>query len=269
MNCADVENLIERYISSDLPPEERAALDDHCRFCPECRALVGELEEAAALVYLALPQVEPPPRLRQRVLASARAANGAAPFPIAPPRPRRLSWFRRLSLTQIAAAMSAASLALALGLGSWVVALQGEVSRQAAENQRLDAQVTRQRYSVYALRESVTMLTGQNKVERVVNGSPNAPEARGLIYYDPGAEKAMMVTSQLPPPAADRCYQVWLRNQNGVVSAGQLQFDENGAGYAVLHAPSPLDQFQWAGISLEPVGGSPQPTGPRMMGGPL
>jgi anti-sigma-K factor RskA len=266
MNCADVEHQLERYISSDLPPEERAALDDHCRACPACRALVSELEEAAALVYLALPQVEPPPRLRQRLLAAAHAADRPAR---APAPARRPPWYRRLNPTRLAVAMSGVSLALALGLGGWVVVLSAEVNRQAAENQRLTAQVARQRYSVYALRESVAMLTAQNKIERVVSGSDNAPQARGLIYYDPGAEKAMLVTSRLPPPAPDRVYQVWLRNRHGVVSAGQLQFDESGAGYAVLHAPGPLDQFEVVGISLEPSGGSPQPTGPRMMGGPL
>jgi anti-sigma-K factor RskA len=79
----------------------------------------------------------------------------------------------------------------------------------------------------------------------------------------------MLVASELPRLEPDRTYQVWLRGKDGVVSAGLLRVDDRGTGYAVLDPSVPLDQFETVGISVEPVGGSPQPTGPRMLLGSL
>jgi hypothetical protein len=150
-----------------------------------------------------------------------------------------------------------------------VVTLRNDVNRLAAENAGLSQQVAHQRYAMYALRESLGLMNSTARTERPLRGSEAAPEARGVVYYIPQERLAMLVTSQLPRPAPDRSYQVWLRGSSGVVSAGLLTFDEGDVGYAVLHVPAPVGEFQWVGISNEPAGGSPQPTGQRMMNGTL
>ena len=60
-----------------------------------------------------------------------------------------------------------------------------------------------------------------------------------------------------------------LRRKYGVVSAGLLRMDDRGTGYAVLESSQSIDHYETIGVSLEPAGGSPQPTGPRVMNGSL
>ena len=233
---------------------------------PDLREQFQELEEGAALVWLTVAQVEPPTGLRDRVMAAVRSAPSPAvssPTPPASatgPAARRLPW--RFSLTQLAAALSALALALALALGGWVAALQGDLNRQAADNARLRDQLSRQRDALY-------VLMSPTLVERPLTGGDGAPYARGRAYLDPTRRQGMVVASDLPMLEPGRAYQVWLRGKDGVVSAGLLRVDDRGTGYALLEPTGALDQFEMIGISLEPAGGSPEPTGPRMLSGSL
>src|SRR6266851_8755442 len=71
MTHEDMSGLYELYALGVLEPEEREEIESHvARECPECRA---ELRKAMALntAMAALPDaVDPPRRLRKRVLAS-------------------------------------------------------------------------------------------------------------------------------------------------------------------------------------------------------
>ena len=260
MTCAEFTALVEDYVTGGLEPAERAALDEHADGCADCRRRLRALQEATAAVWLTLPQRDPPAALRSRILHAARTqAPPVAAVPI--PLPRRRSR-PRFSLTALAAALSALSLALALGLGVWVAALHGETSRLAAQNARLSEQIVRQRDALY-------VLMSPTRQERPLAGGEAAPQARGMIYLDPARSQGMVIASDLPPLDPDKAYQVWLRGKGSVVSAGLLRVDDRGTGYAVLDPPAPLDEFEGIGISLEPAGGSVQPTGPRMLFGAL
>lgn len=265
MTCAEFADQLEDYLNGSLAVAERLAVEAHAVLCPPCGHMLREMQEAAALVWLAVPQVEPPPRLRERILSAARAdllapaVAASQPAPVPVPASRR-RW--RLTLGHLAAAVSTLALALALGLGGWMLALQGELARQAAENMQLREQLSRQRDALY-------VLMSPTLVERPLAGGEAAPNARGRVYIDPNRRQGMIVVSQLPRLAPDHSYQVWLRGKGGVVSAGLLRMDDRGTGYALLEATQPFDQFEAIGISLEPAGGSPQPTGPRMLLGSL
>jgi anti-sigma factor ChrR (cupin superfamily) len=53
-----------------LSPEERAAVERHLAECAACRDELSHASEMLAMVALDLPPVEPPPALRDRLLAS-------------------------------------------------------------------------------------------------------------------------------------------------------------------------------------------------------
>jgi anti-sigma-K factor RskA len=253
MTCAEFATHVEDYVTGALDPEERAAIETHASACPTCGPVLRELQEAATRVWLALPQVDPPPRLRARILKATHAQTPVAVTPARRPR---------LSLAAIAAALSLLSLIAALGLGGWALALQNELNRLSSQNARLTSQLAWQRDALY-------VLMSPTRQERQLAGSEAAPEARGLVYLDPSRSQGMVIASHLPPLTADKSYQIWLRGQGGIVSAGLLRVDEHGTGYAILEPAGTFSQFETIGISLEPAGGSPQPTGPRMLGGGL
>jgi anti-sigma-K factor RskA len=252
---------VDAYVDGSLPPAARREIEQHAALCPPCSRLLRELQEAAAVVWLSVPQVEPPSALRTRVLAAAGAV-------VASPSPRAANWADllrprwRWTGAQAAAALSGLCLLGILALGGWVWQLNGEVERQAADNARLRDQIGRQRDALY-------VLMSPTLVERSLQGGDAAPHARGRVLLDPQRRQGMLVASDLPRLEPDRTYQVWLRGPDGVVSAGLLRIDDRGTGYAVLDPTIPLDRFETVGISLEPAGGSEQPTGPRMLLGSL
>ena len=65
-------HLTATYALAALPPTQSQAFARHLTRCEECRGEVDRLLDAAASLALALPPVDPPPALRQRIIAATR-----------------------------------------------------------------------------------------------------------------------------------------------------------------------------------------------------
>jgi hypothetical protein len=89
------------------------------------------------------------------------------------------------------------------------------------------------------------------------------------LLLQAGISDAILVVQDLPPLKPDRVYQLWLRRGESRDNGGTFQVDEQGFGIVFIHAPYPLSAYHRAGITEEPVGGSPGPTSPGVLGGPL
>jgi anti-sigma-K factor RskA len=68
------EDEVASYALGVLTPSEARALEDHMRDCDRCRAQLEWLAPAVAALPVSVPQLEPPRRLRRRVMAAARAS---------------------------------------------------------------------------------------------------------------------------------------------------------------------------------------------------
>jgi anti-sigma factor RsiW len=101
MTCEKFEDLLPAYADGELGAEDRAAVESHLRSCPGCSLLLGCLRTTDASLG-AIPDVEPSPELRRRLLA----IPSGKPF-----FGRALDLFLRPSLQPFYAA---ASIALAL-----------------------------------------------------------------------------------------------------------------------------------------------------------
>ncbi len=112
--------------------------------------------------------------------------------------------------------------------------------------------------------------TTDNQVNLVhLSGTEQSPQARGTLTISRGETLAQLQVSGLPPLPADAQYQLWLirdgvRSNGGVFSVGP-----DGKAQLIVTAESPLDSFHAFGITVEPYGGSPGPTGPKVLGGKL
>ena len=70
-------------------------------------------------------------------------------------------------------------------------------------------------------------------------------------------------------PAPGQAYQVWLITPGRAVSAGVLPVEANGRASAVFDPPAALPRpVVRATITLEPMGGSPAPTGEALLVAP-
>lgn len=92
-------------------------------------------------------------------------------------------------------------------------------------------------------------------------GLQAAPQSSAKIYWDIQRSR-WVVTADLPPAPEGKTYQLWFLTQSAKVSAGLIKATPTGQGFAVLDVPPNLGQVNAAAITLEPEGGSAQPTLP-------
>ena len=110
----EVHALVGPYALDALDEGEERSFEQHLALCARCREELAGLREAAASLAYAAPPTAPPPELKQRILAQARAER-----PNVVPLKRRRNWTPALG----AAAAIAACAAVALGI--WAFSLSG------------------------------------------------------------------------------------------------------------------------------------------------
>ncbi len=82
-------------------------------------------------------------------------------------------------------------------------------------------------------------------------------------------EHGSLVVDGLPLLDESQQYQLWLIRDGVRTSGGVFSVYDEGYGLLKIDAPDPLISYQAAGITIEPAGGSPGPTGERVLGGDL
>lgn len=125
----------------------------------------------------------------------------------------------------------------------------------------------------YLLRQQVNELqaqapSGYMQVIRL-EGSDIAPETSGYVMVFKNQNYGSLAVTHAPLLEADQQYQIWLIKDGIRTSGGVFSVNETGYGNLLVSADQPLDSFQSFGITIEPLGGSPQPTGDKVLGGEL
>lgn len=253
MNCSDFVELREAAAIGALEPEDARRLAEHTAVCVSCRWEIERLSSVVELLALAAPQVEPPARLKHRILEIA-AIEDKAPVQIT--SRRRLS--RAWAIGKFGLMASAAALVLALGIGSWANGLISELQEQRRLNTALADELQNRD-------ELVQLISSRAELLGLLNGTQEAPFARGRMYAASENNTALIIVDQLQPLPADRVYQVWLMHGGMREDAGTFTVDENGRGKWLIHATGNLSGYQAASVTEEPVGGSLKPTSPRLL----
>ncbi len=95
-----------------------------------------------------------------------------------------------------------------------------------------------------------------------LEGQEVAPSASANIYWDV-AEKRWVVSADLPPAPEGKVYQLWVITSNDQkLSVGLIEPDNKGHDFTVFDMSSNVPDVAAAAITLEPKGGSEQPTMP-------
>ena len=90
-----------------------------------------------------------------------------------------------------------------------------------------------------------------------------------MLVISSDGEHGTLVVDGLPPLDASQQYQLWLIQDGQRTSGGIFSVDGEGYGSLWITSPKPLISYQAVGITVEPAGGSPAPTGERVLGGEL
>jgi hypothetical protein len=233
---------------------------------PEQQHEISELREVAALLPLALPLPNVPEIIRDRLFVriSAEAQSASVDsdetqaelqtdgstepyeesakvlaFTHAPRREASATRWLLLAATVL--------LTFTSGYLLWRnYHLQNENSQLARENERVRNEV----------REIVSPAT-----RIVAMAGKEAPEASAKVVWDTTRQTWVIYIFNLPPPPTDKQYQLWYVKGDAKISAAV--FDTNPTGEKVLKLDLPPDVVKGlaaTAVTLEPKGGSPQPT---------
>ena len=249
-----MDELLPAYALHALGQHERALVEEHIVQCATCRRALSEYQDVAEELLYAAPQTPAPAHLRADLVRRVRNSGKASVRPAAPQAvSRQAGGARRWVYALVAAFLLLLSVA---NLVWWRMASDLRASQAA-----LQEQVEAQRVAMQLLASG-----GQTAVLR---GDQPAPQVVALLTWAPDQTAAVLQVSDLPPAPAGQAYQLWLVRDGQRDSGGLFAPDPQGRGVLVVQAPQPLQSYQAVGVTLEPAGGSPGPTGPRVFGGSL
>jgi anti-sigma-K factor RskA len=226
---SDIHALSGAYAVDALDDPESAEFERHLAECVACTAEIADLRETAAMLGDDVATA-PPPELRTAVLDGISRVRPLPP--VVPGGHRReggpvtrRKWFPAL--------VAAVVLAM-IGVGAAVWQPWRD--------------------------ESSTTLTAADRVladpeaQRFTQELPNG--ATATIVRSAAEHRAVLVAEDMPAAPAGKVYQLWLQTPSeAMVSAGLMPDDRT-----TVLLDGNADDAIGAGISLEPDGGSDQPT---------
>lgn len=240
-----ITELLPAYALDILEEEQIFQVEAHLAGCPAChRELEGYLRVVERLP-LGAPEVQPPPDLKRRLLANLPQSSTVRPAGDKAAPARGGGQTLADVLRRLWPVLGAASLVLVLGL--------------AISNLLLWQQV---RGFQAARREAALGVVD-------LSGTEYAMGATGVIVISMDGEHGTLVVDRLPVLGEDQEYQLWLIRGDTRDSGGVFSVGEDGYGSVWVHAPDPLASYPEFGVTVEPAGGSPGPTGPRVLGGAI
>jgi hypothetical protein len=236
-----MEELYELYLLGVLESEQASEISDH--LSRQCSVCLERLKDSSKVIESLSELVEltpPPPDLKERILALA-----------APPKPRRSQW--------------PAAFALACA-ASLILLFYGLHEHQAREDQGQTLQeLIRQRNE---LRSTLAILS-EADTKTVSFGQEAKPDPQGRVFISRSGG-VVFLGNRLPHLEAGKTFEFWLVPAKGNPQPAGL-FKTNAQGIAVnvlAQSITPAD-YAAVAVSIEPSGGSPQPSSKPILVVPL
>ncbi|MBA8823145.1 anti-sigma-K factor RskA [Saccharopolyspora lacisalsi] len=244
----DMATLTGAYAVDALTEIERARFERHLAACGDCAQEVRELRETVTRLGLAA-ETAPPEDLKRRVLAEVSRTGQSPPGGGETGHRRQIlrsasPWGMRLTA---AAAVVGVALAATFGGLAW------HSQQELAQARHRFEQVSESSMAMARLMEAPDA--------RVVVTSQNGMKATTVMSEQ--LHRAMFMSTGIEQPPAGHSYQLWFLGPFGATSAGLIQQDRAGR-VEPLVAPMPKATTAM-GVTLEPAGGSSEPTNDPMM----
>lgn len=261
MTHDELRDLSGGYVLGGLSEAERREFEAHLSTCPECAEEVRELSSVVSGLAHAVPQVDPPAALRDRVVRGAtgsHAVAGSAPA-------------RRGILVLLSSAAAIAAIALGLYAASLQRRIQGleeELRFALARTTEVQQQLVQYRVASDDARRTRAILAASDMRRIDMAGQKAAPGASGRAFWS-ATEGLVVAFDRLPATAADRVYQLWVIPPGGApISAALLDLQPDGRALA-LGAAGSAPRVGTVAVTLEPAGGVAAPTGDMIVVGAL
>jgi len=246
---------LELYALGALDADERRAFATHLASCAMCRQRLAAAQQRMGLLGTAVQQIAPAPHVKQMLLQRVREESPVSPVVVASSRPSFWAFLKQPVLAWSCAALIGA---VAFGFADKNHELQGRLNSLTAEMQTQQAAVTNDR--------RVAELLNSPQTQRVALKQPtDASRPEGKVYYQQ-KQGLLFYASNLPAAPSNHVYQLWLVPTEGApIPAGIFQTNAKGEGSVVLpQLPAGATAKAFA-VTLEPAGGVPLPTGPKVL----
>ena len=231
-NDEHILDLVPGYVLACLEEAEQIRAREHLAVCSNCRAEVTAYQDVVDQLGMAAPDVVCPGDLKERLMARVQP-----PLPVR--AELRSSWWARVreALLRTAPRWGVASAVLVVVLFISNLVLLQRVQPSSA----MDTIILR--------------------------GTAGYPEAVGMIVVGVHGDEGALVVDSLAPLDEAHQYQFWLIKSVQRSSGGVFSVDEDGYAVLWLESEEPLANYETFSVTIEPAGGSPGPTGDKVLGG--
>lgn len=240
------------YALGSMPAEEAQKVREHLQSCESCRNEYEQLRPAAdAVAYSAeaCPDLEhgavvASPLLKTRIMRQIRREAAA------PPRPNVGEMRAVRPIVWPAYAVAAACLLIALVTGILNISLNDEVRQTRTQIAQI------QTHSALLTRDLVNQRTAI--ADLVSPDSERYSVDRGQVVRH--GKRVYLAMDALPPPPRGKVYQAWTLHAGAARMSPSVTFVPGQDGVAVVAVPVDASKLAAVAVSVEPDGGSKQPT---------
>ena len=229
--------LTGAYALDAVDDSERDRIQRHLARCPACAQEARGLREAATRMALAAAE-PPPPQLREKVMAAVAQTRQQAPAGEPGTMTRPAAAWRRAWMPRLAAVAMSVVVLAAVALAVAQVVTQSRLNTARAQQAALS--------SVLAAPDARTATA------RVQNGGTVT------VVYSRDKRRMIFTADGLPPLPGGKVYELWLMAPRSNRPEGLLDVQPGGRTAPVTAGG--LRPGDPTGLTVEPAGGSAQPT---------
>jgi len=253
LNHEESLELAGLYALDALTPEEKAAVDAHLAACALDHSEIAELGGVTPALAATVEPIAAPTALKASLLAAYRTEVVAAPAPavapktvaqvrqdVAVPAPAARRWQAPNWMGWAAAAVALVLLA--------VLGVYGLNLRQQADQANQRAQ---------QIAAAVAAMSAPGAQVAILHGTGSAAAVNGFAAF-PASGGGYVVMTDVPDAPSGMTYQAWFIVHNQATSAGVMTVGSDGN--MVASGVQPVPGTQVVAFTLEPSGGSDQPT---------
>ena len=263
--CDTASELVRSFILGNIDEAQASCLETHLESCPSCSLLLDGDGETVARLAHSVPQQTAPSRVKDRLFGRIESEG----------EPARLleRWssyaddvFRSLSAHSGRLGLAGLIVALLLA-GAWFYDRLDDVSPEQQSALALEGPGAGD--GMTSRHEALLMSSSPGASVNMLRGTGPGESARGMLVASRTSDRALLLVVDLPTLPRGMVYQVWLVRDSRMHSAGWFTVDSTGYGQTVIIPVAPFWEFDAAGITIEPSGGSIDPTGESVLSGEL
>jgi hypothetical protein len=273
--CEEVRAQIANYVVDELEPPVRREIEEHLGQCPRCSEALAALRSVEELAAAAPLRPESPGDLEDRVFAfvgayeAAQVAPAAALGPEPPPDLEKRS-LERAGVSAPSAGRArrrvATTLAPAFAVAAAILSFMYIDARNDASSDRPQGNAPA---TSSILGETTQAVPAGHPMQTIELSGEAAAADLHLVHFRHDNYRLELHAAGLPGMPSTHYYEVWLRGDDGEVSAGSFRIvrpDDIVFNFNVGIDPA---EYYLVEVTREPMTGTTGKEGPVVMHGTL